>query len=223
MVTTNIQPQAATKPNARRALLDLWMSYYKCSQAEALQDINQQLHAPLPSATETAVTQLLNQMQMLAEPAGPQSPAAIQAAAQPAAAPLAAPVIPPAMPPEMPFSANVTTIDSNGYEWQHTTRAFTAAEHTDNCQMLILRLIAQGHKPRIGNRYEPVAPAPAARTTENDEEEKEEKRADWCPIHSCKMLKREANGESWFSHKAEDEDGDEYWCKGGKGKKGKGK
>lgn len=31
----------------------------------------------------------------------------------------------------------------------------------------------------------------------------------WCPIHNCKMERREKNGGVWYSHKTKD-----GWCKG---------
>ena len=37
----------------------------------------------------------------------------------------------------------------------------------------------------------------------------------WCPIHKCKMKRREKNGQVWYSHKTKD-----GWCRGKAQRKG---
>lgn len=35
-----------------------------------------------------------------------------------------------------------------------------------------------------------------------------------CAIHGAKMRRREKQGDIWYSHRAFDENGNEYWCRG---------
>ena len=106
-------------------------------------------------------------------------------------------------------SWTVKAFDADGFDCMLTLR-------DDDTQRLMGRAVKslewlkkQGFEPLPPRRRNGGQPAAAAPAAGNGGEAPA-----WCNIHSAKMNRHEKNGDVWYSHKAHNQDGSEFWCRG---------
>lgn len=96
---------------------------------------------------------------------------------------------------EAPVSATIK-MTYRKYDTMLTLRGFSGAEVLDKLDKAITWLENHGAEPTTSKSANGSLPNERI-----------------CPEHGAKAKLREKSGDRWYSHKAYDEGGNEYWCR----------